>query len=63
MGRIQRSTKLTIFGGSTFAAILAIVVAVWAPTSAVPTLVTLVSATGLTAFCAWAVVSLDRGQH
>ena len=63
MGRMQRAARLMIFGGSTLAVILAIVVVAWAPRSAVPMMVTLVSASGLAVFCAWAVVSLDRGRH
>ena len=63
MGRMRRAARLTIFGGSAVAAILFIVVVAWAPRSAVPMMVTLVSATGLAVFCTWAVVSLDRGRH
>lgn len=63
MGRTQRATRLMILGGSTLAAIVAIIVVAWAPKTAIPMLVTLVSASGLAVFCTWAVVSLDRGRH
>ncbi len=63
MGRMQPAARLMILGGSTLAVILAIIVVAWAPRNAVPMMVTLVSATGLAGFCAWAVVSLDRGRH
>lgn len=62
MGRMQRAARLMILGGSTLVAILAVIVVAWAPPSAVPMIVTLVSTSGLAAFCAWAVVSLDSGR-
>jgi hypothetical protein len=51
-----------ILAALVLAVVLAVVVIVWTPTSAVPMLVSLVSAAGLAVFCTWAVLSLDRGR-
>lgn len=63
MRRIQRASRTMILVAVALAVALAVVVVVWTPTSAVPMLVSLVSALGLAVFCTWAVVSLDRGRR
>ncbi len=63
MRRMRRATRPVVLTGAALAVALAVAVVILTPTSAVPMLVTLVSASGLAAFCTWAVVSLDRGRQ